>query len=199
VAAPDEPPFPGTEGGPAFVGYAEFGRRFFESAVTRERIEQAVAGLAGRPVDAGPNGVGPMKLVRVRATGALGEPQVRPLDDPEFIAHELLIPIDLDLVVELGLDKNRFTAAVVVRLRLTARAAEPLLVVVDIDPPTAADVEVQVEADGLRASVLQAAGRLDGELKKAVAKAVAEELAKPDVRRSRVIDVAAALDRLGRD
>jgi hypothetical protein len=54
-------------------------------------------------------------------------------------------------------------------------------------------VDVKVQADGLRASVLQVVGRVDAEVRRAVAKYVARELRKPQLQQARVIDVAAAL------
>jgi hypothetical protein len=74
-----------------------------------------------------------------------------------------------------------------------ARAARPLLIVIDVEPPTRANVDVKVQADGLRASVLQIVGRVDAEVRRAVAKYVARELRKPQIQQARMIDVAAAL------
>lgn len=175
-----------------FMTYAEFGQRFFEVAVTRERIADAVQGLTGRPIEFGPIAVGPMSLVKVRANGAVGTPTVDPRAD-EHIAFELILPVELKMTIEIGLERYRFDAAVRVRLALTARAAEPLKIVIDIEPPTTRAVDVHVTADGLRASVLKAVAGVEGELKRSVAKFVRRELAKPELRKARVIDVQQAL------
>ncbi len=180
----------------AFVTYAEFGQRFFETAVTKQRITDAVSGIAGQPIDVGPLGVGPMGLVKVRATGAVGTPTVEDRADPEHVAFDLMIPVDLQMLIEISFDKHRFDAKVFVRLALTARAAEPLQVVIEVEPPTKRNVEVEVTADGLRASVLQVIAGVDDELKRSVAKFVRSEIDKPELQRSRVIDVAKALESL---
>ena len=177
-----------------FIGYADFGRRFFEAAVTQRRVEKAAAGLAGRPVEFGPRRVGPIGLVQVQAAGSVGRPAVERRDDPDHIAFALTVPIDLQLTIEIGIDKNRFHADVLVRLELTARAAAPLLIVIDIAEPTSRDVEVDLQADGVRASVLKLVARIDGELRRTVAKLVRRELDHPSVRRARVIDVGAAVE-----
>lgn len=178
-----------------FVSYADFGQRFFETAVTRDRIVEAAGNLAGRPVDFGPLGVGPLGLVKVSATGAVGDPDVGRIDG-EHVAFQLTIPVALQLTIEIGLDKYRFTAAVRVRLPITARAAEPLRIVIDVEPPTRRTIEVDLQAEGLRASVVQVIGGVEGELKKSVARFVRNEIEKPELQKARIIDVARALENL---
>lgn len=173
---------------PSFVSYAEFGRRFFQLAVTRERVQQALTGVAGQPIDVGPLGVGPLGLIKVRATGAVGMLDVAARAD-EDVAFDVTVPIQLDLVVDLGFEKHRFTAALEIRLIVTARPANPLRIVLDVEPPTRRNVHVQVRADGLRASVLQVVGGVDRELRRTVAKYVRRELDRPANRAARVIDV----------
>lgn len=187
-----------TAGGPdelALMSYADFGQRFFETAVTRERVIEAAGNLAGRPVDFGPLGVGPLGLVKVSATGAVGDPDVARIDG-EHVAFQLTVPVALQLTIEIGLDKYRFTAAVRVRIPITARAAEPLRIIIDVEPPNRRDIEVDLQAEGLRASVVQIIGGVEGELKKSVAKFVRTEIEKPQLRDARVIDVAKALANL---
>lgn len=178
-----------------FVSYADFGQRFFETAVTRDRIVEAAGNLAGRPVEVGPLGVGPLGLVKVSATGAVGDPDVARIDG-EHVAFQLTIPVALQLTIEIGLDKYRFTAAVRVRLPITARAAEPLRIVIDVEPPTRRTIEVDLQAEGLRASVVQVIGGVEGELKKSVARFVRNEIEKPELQKARIIDVARALENL---
>lgn len=192
----NEPPegVPGLlAGGPVFISYADFGRRFFEAAVTRRRVERATAGLAGREIDFGPKGVGPMGLIKVSATGSVAAPDVERVPG-ENVGYELVVPVELHMVIEMGPEKFRFAADVRVRLALTARAAEPLRIVIDIEPPGAGNVEVTVRADGVRASVLQLLGGIDGELRRAVAKVVRRELERPELQSARVIDVGKTLE-----
>jgi hypothetical protein len=180
---------------PDYISYAEFGQRFFELAVTRDRVAQALGAIDGRPVEVGPLGVGPMGLVKVRANGAVGTPKVEPREG-EHVSYRLMVPVEFEMVIELGLDRCRFTAALRVHVTLTARAAAPLLIVIDATPPTRRDIDVELRGDGLRASVLSLFGVVESELKRAVVKYVRRELDKPELARARVIDVAAALEKL---
>ena len=52
----------------AFMTYGEFGERFFEIAVTEERILKAVATIAGWHIDFGPLKIDPLGLVKVSNT-----------------------------------------------------------------------------------------------------------------------------------
>lgn len=175
-----------------FSTYAEFGEQFMIHAVTEQRVLNGVASLAGRPVEFGPVGVGPAGLVKASASGQVGQPTlVR--GEGELVSFALELPVDLHMLIDFGLEKTRFTADVMVRLALAARVARPLYIVIDVEPPTRDNVQVSVHADGLRASVLQIVGRVDAEVRRAVAKYVARELQKPRIQQARVIDVAAAL------
>lgn len=180
-----------------FVSYADFGARFVRTAVTRERVEEAVAKLAGRPIDVGPLGVGPLGLVKVRADGAVGEPVLSQRDGDE-VAFDLAIPAQLAMLVEIGIDRHHFDATITIRLALTVRTAAPLRLVIDVAPPSSSDVEVDVTAGGLRSSVLQILGGVDGEVRRSVAKYVRREIEKPSMQEQRIIDVEAALNRMSK-
>lgn len=179
---------------PTFISYAAFGRRFFEVAVTRDRVAQAVAGIGGRPIDVGPLGVGPLSLAKVRANGMVGEPELVELEHDQHIAFELVIPAELEMQISIGLDTYRFNADLRITLPVAARAAERLRLVIDVEPPTRHNVEVDLRADGLRASALQAIAGVENELKRTVAKFVAKEIEKG--RDERIIDVERALSKM---
>jgi acyl-CoA reductase-like NAD-dependent aldehyde dehydrogenase len=66
---------------------------------------------------------------------------------------------------------------------------------VTIDPPRPSDIEVQVTAEGIRASIMQRVANVEGELRRFVAKYVARETSKPHVEEARLIDVSRAIDR----
>lgn len=168
--------------------YADFGRDFFEYAVTQGRIEDALANLAGNAIDFGPREVGPAGLARIRATGEIRQPSV--VRNPgALVQFAVVIPIHLDLVVRLAAHDHRFRAQLCAHLTLTARAKEPLYVYIDVPAPTEKDVDVKVEAQGLRASVLDGVADVDGELCRYVARQIAREIDKPEIRRMRNIDV----------
>ena len=175
-----------------YCSYDEFARGFFEAAVTEERILAGVGGLTGGTFEFGPLGAGPAKIAKVDAQGRIGQPHVErvPESSPRFL---LTIPVDVDLTIRLPLDQHRFQADVRVRLTLTPRPAAPVRVVIDVDPPTKDDVEVEIHAQSMRASILQSLGGIDGELRRFVARYVAREIDKPHIRAARDIDVAARI------
>jgi hypothetical protein len=175
------------------ISYASFGARFFEHAVTEARIVGALDGLAGEPIEFGPIGAGPGKIAQVRAKGRVGAASARRIAGDDVV-FRLSIPVTLDLHIDLGVDQHNFHATVTIGLTLTARAADPLRVVIDIDTPSRRDVTVAMEADGLRAAVFQRVVGIDREIGRFVAKYVTRELDKPHIRAARDIDVAARID-----
>ena len=51
----------------AYMTYEEFGRKFFEVAVTEDRVGGAIADIAGEGFEMGPIGQGPGKIAKVTA------------------------------------------------------------------------------------------------------------------------------------
>lgn len=175
------------------ISYAVFGERFFVHAVTEERIVGALRGLAGDKIEFGPIGAGPGKIAKVSAVGELGLASAAPMPG-DLVAFVLTIPVALDLTIVLGPDQHIFHAALEVSLDLTAQAADPLRVVIDVETPTSRNVTVKLEAEGVRAEVLSRVAGIDREIRRFVAKYVAREIDKPHIRRARDIDVAARID-----
>jgi hypothetical protein len=175
------------------ISYAEFGAAFFEHAVTESRILHAVAGITGEPIEFGPIGAGPGRLAKARAHGEVGEAQIRRLPG-ELVAFRLTIPVALRLHVDLGIDAHEFQARLRVGLTLTARAAPPLRVVIEVSEPGPRDVAVELEAATRRATLLKILGGIEQEIGRFVARYVIRELDKPHVRAARDIDVAARID-----
>lgn len=177
-----------------FIEYGDWGHAFFAHAVTAERILSAVSGLAGQPIDFGPIGVGPAKIAKVSAKGQVGTATAdRVGTDP--VKHTVTLPVDLTLEIILPLETHRFEAELEVPIHLTARAAAPLKIFIDIEPPHPRSIEVQLQAGGLRSSVLQRLADVEGELCKFVARYIAREVDKPHIREARTIDVGALIDR----
>ncbi|MGV9665129.1 hypothetical protein ACWDUL_33250 [Nocardia niigatensis] len=206
-----------------WIGYDEFGRRFFARIVTAERVRQVVESMAGRPIAVGPLRTGPgnkaevwvqgsVRLPRVAAAGPvtvtpMPEPRIAELPnaaaetaaaaealanshDPALVRFDLTIPVSLDISVDV-LKTNRYRAEVQVPVALTARAAEPLLIVIDAVPPRARDIDLEMTADGWRAAALSKLAGMRKQIAAQVATVVRAEVA--DVSR-RTIDVGARLD-----
>jgi hypothetical protein len=138
--------------------------------------------------------VGPGKIAKVRAYGAIGAATATRAEGQE-ISYRLELPVDLTFELDLQVETPTFHAQLLVPLILTARALPGVRVYVEITPPRGSEVQVQVQADGLRASIMQRVANIEGELRRFVARYVARELTKPHVEAARMIDVAAAIDR----
>lgn len=172
-----------------YVTYQDFGRRFFELAVTEERVAAAFAEIAGDEFEMGPMAQGPAGLARVTAKIKIQQPHVRrTLGDT--ITFAIRIPLVIELVIDLWLDKQRFVIDGDIALRATARAAQPLLIVIDVAKPRPSDIAVHVTARSVRGEILRILAGVDGEIKRFVAAYVAEEIDSPASQQAKIIDVA---------
>ncbi|NUS45731.1 MAG: hypothetical protein HOQ24_18825 [Mycobacteriaceae bacterium] len=176
-----------------YVTYEDFGRRFFDYAVSEDRVAGAFRQLAGTAFDFGPISAGPGRIARVAAHVKLGDPILHRRND-DIISFQLRIPLRLRLTIDLLVDKTRYDVEGDIHLRLAARAAAPLRVVIDVDEPSTRDVEINVESRTLRGSLLRVIADVDEEIKRFIVRYIAQELNKPAVAAAREIDVAARLD-----
>jgi len=92
------------------------------------RLLRAPAGL--------PRSAPTFKIQSPESHGRLG-------DSITFAIH---IPLSIDLLLDLRLDKQRFVVSGDIALRATARAAEPLLLIVDVAKPRPSDITVNVSS-----------------------------------------------------
>ncbi|MBF6330889.1 hypothetical protein IU452_20525 [Nocardia transvalensis] len=181
------------EQSPSFISYEEFGRRFLEYAASEQRVAGAFTQLTGTAFDFGPIGAGPGRLAKVSAQVQLGEPTlVRELG--KHITFELVIPLSVELTLDLALDKHRYEVDGNVHLHLTVRTAEPLRVIIDIAEPRSGDVRINVATDTRRAELVRVLAGVDHEIRRFVARYIAKEIRKPHIAAVRDIDVAARLD-----
>ncbi|HUE33242.1 MAG TPA: hypothetical protein VMQ38_10195 [Mycobacterium sp.] len=176
-----------------YVTYEEFGRRFFEVAVTPERVAAAFADIAGSEFAMEPISQGPGGIAKVSANVKIHDPRVtrRLGDSITFVIH---IPLSIDLLLDLRLDKQRFVVSGDIALRATARAAEPLLLIVDVAKPRPSDITVNVSSKSFRGEVLRILAGVDGEIRRFIAQYVAEEIDSPQSQAAQVIDVTDRLN-----
>ena len=176
-----------------YLTYEGFGRRFFEVAVTPERVAAAFADIAGSEFAMEPIAQGPGGIAKVSANVKIEEPQVtRHLGDAiTFVIH---IPLSIDLLLDLRLDKQRFGVSGDIALRATARAAEPLLLIVDVAKPRPSDITVNVSSNSLRGEVLRVLAGVDGEIRRFIAQYVADQIDAPQSQAAQIIDVAHKLN-----
>ncbi len=176
-----------------YLTYEEFGRRFFEIAVTEERVAAAFAAIAGDQFEMGPIGQGPGKIAKVTAKVKVQQPQVRRAVG-DTITFAIRIPLIIDLMVDLRIDKQRFSVDGDIALHATARAAEPLVLIIDVAKPGPSDITVHVTSTSLRGELLRLLAGVDDEIRRFVAHHVCTQIDDPKSQTAQVIDVAQQLD-----
>ncbi len=176
-----------------YMTYAEFGRRFFEVAVTEERVGNAIGAIAGDAFEMGPMGQGPGKIAKVTAKVRIMDPRVT-RQVGEMITFAIRIPLEIDMVVDLRIDRPKFMVFGEIALRATARAAAPLLLIIDVEKPRPSDISIHVTSKSLRAEVVRILGNVDAEIKRFIAAHVAGEIESPESKKAKVIDVADSID-----
>ncbi|WP_216899439.1 hypothetical protein [Nocardia alni] len=267
-----------------WIGYDEFGRRFFPRIVTAARVREVAEGLSGRTIEVGPLRVGPRRMATVRVLGTVGTPVLterhatasaehptgphddadpaavpeRPedaelapgpvaqtvaearqevreaqiaaparvalaeqdgiddwdetIDDAEevdnvdnvtarasetrdsvehraddrhepddLVMFDLTVPVALDMSIA-AVGTHRYDAEVRIPVALTARAADPLLIVIDVARPRARDITVDLRPRSRRARALATLGNIRAQIAIQVARVVAAELADPTMR-----------------
>jgi hypothetical protein len=176
-----------------YVTYEQWGRNFFALAVTEDRVAAAFGEIAGDELTMGPMAQGPGRLARVTAKVRIQEPRaIRQLGDT--ITFTIRIPLVIDLLVDLRLDKQRFTVDGEIALRATARAAEPLVLILDVAKPRATDISVHVESQSIRGEIVRLIGGVDAEIRRFIAAHVSEQIDAPESIQAKVIDVASMID-----
>jgi hypothetical protein len=173
--------------------YEEFGRRFFEIAVTEERVGAAIGQIAGDEFTMGPMAQGPGKIAKVTAKVKVQEPLLK-RELGEQITFDIQIPLEIELVIDLRIDKPRFKVFGEIALKATAIAAPPLKLILDVQKPRASDISIHITSTTLRAELVRIVGGVDAEIKRFVAQHVAGEIDSPESAKAKVIDVGGQID-----
>ena len=186
-------PAAAVEAGPQPIGYDEFGMRFMELVLHRDRVMESINRVLGADFQLGPIGAGPgRKVAKVTATGTFGTAYGDAL--PDVVGYNVNLPVNVAFHLDLGVDMLRFDAEVLLPLRLTMELVEPLTILWHITPPHPDDVTISVKSDNRRAAVLQKLTGLDGELRRFIVRFVDRELDKPHVRKAMRIDLVTLID-----
>lgn len=174
---------------PEHLSYEEFGRRFFEIAVTEERISAVFTTITGDAFEIGPIPSGPKGIAKVRARVQISEATVvRTVG--ELVTFTVKIPLKIGLLVDIKIDRIKYDVDGLITLPLTARAVAPLELHIDVETPRPSDVVVGVSSRNLRGEILRSVAQVDSEIRRFIAQHVADEVDKPEVRQARIIDVA---------
>ncbi|MGH3676410.1 MAG: hypothetical protein ACRDU5_11855 [Mycobacterium sp.] len=176
-----------------YVSYEEFGRKFFDIAVTEARVGGAIAAIAGDEFEMGPMGQGPGKIAKVTAKVRIQDPRVTRTNG-ELITFDISIPLEIDMVIDLRIDKPKFMVFGEIALSATARAAEPLLLILDVQKPRPSDISIHVTSKSLRGELLRIVAGVDAEIRRFIAAHVAGEIDSPASTKAKIIDVADRLD-----
>lgn len=123
----------------AYITYEEFGRRFFEVAVSEERVGDAIGAIAGDEFEMGPIAQGPGKIAKVTARVNIQKPRVSRIVG-DTITFSIRIPLEIDMVIDLRIDRPKFMVFGEIALRASALAAEPLLLILDVKKPRPSDI-----------------------------------------------------------
>lgn len=178
---------------PEQLGYDEFGMRFMNLVLHRDRVMESINRVLGPDFSLGPIGAGPgRKVAKVTATGTFGKAYGEALVD--VVGYEVNLPVNVAFHLDLGVDMLRFNAEVLLPLRLTMELVEPLTILWHITPPHPDDVVMTVASDTRRATVLQKLTGLDGDLRRFIVRFVDRELEKPHVRKAMKIDLVTLID-----
>jgi hypothetical protein len=179
--------------GPQPIGYDEFGMRFMDLVLHRDRVMESINRVLGEEFQLGPIGAGPgRKGAQVTASGTFG--QAYGAGRPDVVGYNVNLPVNVAFHLDLGVDMMRFDAEVLLPLRLTMELVEPLTILWHIAPPHPDDVAITVKSDNRRAAVLQKLTGLDGELRRFIVRFVDRELEKPHVRTAMRIDLVTLID-----
>lgn len=179
------------------IHYGAFGEAFIYRAVTPDRIVDAVARLAGDSVVLGPIKAGPGGRATVNAQGRIGRPDADETGaDP--LAYSVRLPVEVSLEVKVG-SVSRYSASGTIDLRLTVRTAEPLAIVIDVEPVRPEHIGFRIDAHGVQAKLLGRAGDVDGELRRHTAAYVNERISAPETSRLTHIDLVPLIERVWAD
>jgi hypothetical protein len=176
-----------------YMTYEEFGRHFFEVAVTEDRVGGAIGSIAGDAFEMGPMSQGPGGIAKVSAKVRVLAPRVT-RGVGELITFAIRIPLEIDMVVDLRIDRPKFMVFGEIALRATARAAAPLLLILDVEKPRSADISIHVTSTSLRGEVLRIVGGVDAEIKRFISAHVSREIDSPGSQKAKTINVAASID-----
>jgi hypothetical protein len=173
--------------------YEEFGRKFFEVAVSEQRVGDAIGSIAGDEFQMGPIGQGPGRIAKVTARVRIQTPRVARHSGHNF-RFDIRIPLEINMVIDLRIDRPQFIVFGEIALQAVARAAEPLALVLDVQKPQPRDITIHVTSKTLRAEVLRVMAGIDAEIKRFIAAHVSGEIENPAAQQAKVINIAEMID-----
>lgn len=176
------------------VSYEEFGRRFFEIAVSEDRVGDAIGTMAGDEFEMGPFAQGPGKIAKIFARVRIKHPIVTRDLTYDEIHFAIRIPLEIDLTIDLRIDRPKFMVFGEINLKARAVAAQPLMLILDVQSPRSSDIAIHVTSSSIRAELVRIVGNVDGEIRRFIAQHVAGEINSPGAQKAKVIDIGSIID-----
>lgn len=177
------------------ISFDQFGRSFMHEVVTPDRVGATIASVVGDRIEVGPLAAGPGNAARASLRGTLAGVDVSPTgEDGDSLRFSAIVRLDCTLAVKAPVLNKRYRGALTIPLRLVVRTATPLRLVIDVEPPSAADIGVELDAGDRSGRLIQILGNIDDEVRTRAAAEVADRVEAPEARRHREIDVLAMVD-----
>ena len=176
------------------LSFAAFGEAFLRRVLHLDRVLESIDRTLGREFSIGPMGAGPgRKVATLTASGSYGPTYGEALPGPG-VAYRVMLPVEVDVELQVPLDNHRFHAEVLVPLVVSLRVVEPLTIWWDITPPVEDEVHVAIHGETRRSAVFQRLSGFEGELRRFLVRFVDRELEKPHVQRARRIPLVEVID-----
>lgn len=187
---------PHTDG--AEISYEEFGRNYIRTVLPTERLLRTIDAVLGDRIELGPIGAGPGRALATVTVLGLFRPTTGRLvagDRPgELLTFDVDLPIDVTFDLDLRMDRQRFTADLVVPLRVVVHAQAPARLRIEIQMPAEDRIRLDLSASTRRGGVLQKATGMEAELRRFLLVVLRTELDKPYVRRATHLDMKELID-----
>ena len=177
-----------------YVTYEEWGRNFFEVAVTEERVAAAFADIAGDEFEMGPMAQGPGKIARVSAKVKIREPKAtRQTRGHHHVRHPHPAR---DRPAGRPAASTSSDSSSTARLPCAPQRAPPNRCCSSSTSPNhgPSDISVHVSTKSLRGEMLRIIGGVDSEIRRFIAQHVADQIDAPESQQAQVINVEEMID-----
>ena len=177
------------------IAFDQFGHNFVREVVTADRVAATIASVVGESIEVGPIAAGPADAAKATLRGKLAAVDVEPHGaDADSLKFSALVRLECTLAVKAPILDKRYRGTLTIPLLLHVRTASPVRLVIDVEPPEAADIGVKLDAKDRSGRLIQVLGNIDGEVRTRAAAEVARRVEAPEARRHREIDVLAMVD-----
>ena len=183
------------------IHFDQFGHNFMREVVTTERVAATIATVVGERIEVGPMAAGPRDAARATLRGKLADVDVSLADGPEdgeAMRFTAVVRLDCTLAVKAPILDKRYRGTLTIPLVLDVRAALPLRLVIDVEPPSPPDIGVELASGDRSGRLIQVLGNIDDEVRHRAAAEVARRVESPEARRKREIDILGMVDEVWR-